>query len=279
MLNLEKLLLAIMVDNFSKARDYGMRDPNDYNVRAVERALQILECFDDDHPERGISEISEAIGLHKATTFRILTTLLNSGYIERTSTGEKYRLGLMLSDLGFKVIRRMDLRQEAFPLIQQLVQQLDEICDLSVFDHGRVFYVDVIQSRHALTIAATPGQRLPAHCTASGKVFLAYLPSEKLATFLNTALTRYTSKTITEPDHLRLQLETFRQQGYAIDDEEYEIGIWGISAPVFNYRGNILAAVSVLSPTSRITPERIDEITHALKETTQAISRRMGMKI
>ncbi len=109
-----------------------MRDQNDYNVRAVERAIQILNSFDDDHPERGISEISEVVGLHKATTHRILTTLLNNGFIERSADGLKYKLGIRLVDLGFNVTRRMDVRREALPYISQLAKQLDEAVDLSL---------------------------------------------------------------------------------------------------------------------------------------------------
>ena len=98
-----------------------MKDPTDYNVRAVERALQIMECFDDEHPERGISDIAQAVGLHKATAHRIVTTLVNYGYLERVEDGQKYRLGLELPNLGYKVLRRMDLRREAVPFMKQLV--------------------------------------------------------------------------------------------------------------------------------------------------------------
>ncbi len=100
-----------------------MKDPNEYNVRAVERALQILECFDDQHPERGISEIAQAVGLHKATAYRIVTTLVNYGYLEWIAEAQKYRLGL--TNFGFKVIRRMDLRHEALPYMKELVQEWD----------------------------------------------------------------------------------------------------------------------------------------------------------
>ena len=136
-----------------------MKDPNEYNVRAVERALHIMGCFDSEHPERGISEIAEAVGLHKATAHRIVTTLVNYGYLERVADDQKYRLGLELANLGFKVIRRMDLRREALPYMQQLVQEWDETCDLSIFDQGRVFYIEVLQGNQALTIAAAVGQR------------------------------------------------------------------------------------------------------------------------
>ncbi len=253
-----------------------MKDPNDYNVRAVERALQILGCFDDENPERGISEIAQAVELHKATAHRIVTTLVNYGFLERAAEGQGYRLGLELTNLGFKVIRRMDLRREAIPIMKQLVQQWGETCDLSIFDQDQVFYIEVFRGSYALTIAAAVGQRLPAHCTASGKLFLAQLPSKELVCFLQHSLTTYTDKTITSPDVLRNQLEVIRSQGYAVDDEEMEVGVYAISAPICDRQGSVIAALSIPSPTSRMTPERIPEIAEALKEATRAISQRLG---
>ena len=254
------------------------QDPIGYNVRAVERALQILSCFDDQHPERGVSEIAQVVGLHKATTHRIVTTLLNLGYLERAADGFKYRLGLRLADLGFKVIRRMDLRREALPYMTQLARRWDEACDLCVFDRGDVFYIEVIQANHALTIAAAVGQRLPAHCTASGKLFLAYLPPHELDAILSRPLVAYTDKTIISPAELRTHLEAIRRQGYGLDDQEYEVGIRAVSAPIRNQEGAVIAAMSMASPTSRMTPDRIPEIAGALRQAAEAVSRRMGWK-
>jgi len=253
-----------------------MKDPNDYNVRSVERALQILECFDDEHHERGISEIAQVVDLHKATAHRIVTTLVNYGYLERASDGVKYRLGLELTNLGFKVIRRMDLRREALPFMTQLVQKWDETCDLSIFDEGEVFYIEVLRGNRALTIAAAIGQRLPAYCTASGKLFLAHLRSTELDAILHKSIASYTSRTITSPDELRKQLVVIRQLGYATDDGEMEEGVYAVAAPIYNRQGTMVAAVSVPSPTSRMTPERISDIVQALKEAAKGISLRMG---
>ena len=253
-----------------------MKDPNEYNVRAVERALQIMGCFDDEHPERGISEIAQAVGLHKATAYRIVTTLVNYGYMEWVADSQKYRLGLELANLGFKVIRRMDLRREALPHMKKLVQEWDETCDLSIFDQGKVFYIEVLLGNHALTISAAVGQRLPAHCTASGKLFLAYLPSEELDDILNYPLTAYTDNTLISLDKLRDQLNVIRQQGYSVDYEEYEVGICAVAAPIFNRQGNVIAAISGPCPVSRMTPERITEIAEAFRKAAQAISYRMG---
>lgn len=253
-----------------------MKDPNEYNVRAVERALLIMGCFDSAHPERGISEIAEVVGLHKATAHRIVTTLVNYGYLERLADGQKYRLGLELANLGFKVVRRMDLRREALPYMKQLVQEWDETCDLSIFDQGKVFYLEVLRGNHALTISASVGQQLPAHCTANGKLLLAHLPSDELDIYLSQPLDAYTDNTITSPDEIRGQLETIRNQGYAVDYEEFELGICAVAAPICNRSGNVIAAIGSPSPISRMTPERISEIAQAFKEAARAISHRLG---
>lgn len=253
-----------------------MKNPNEYNVRAVERALQIMGCFDDEHTERGISEIAQAVNLHKATAYRIVTTLVNYGYLEWVAEDQKYRLGLELTNLGFQVIRRMDLRQEALPYMKQLVQEWGETCDLSLYDHGKTFYIEVLRGNHALTISAAVGQRLPAHATASGKLFLAYLPQEELDAVLKQPLDVYTENTVTSPDVILKQLKMIRDQGYAVDYEEYEVGICAIAAPICNRSGNVIAAIGSPSPTSRMTPERIDEIAVAFKKAARAISHRMG---
>ena len=253
-----------------------MKDPTDYNVRAVERALQILSSFDDQHPERGLSEIAQEVYLHKATTHRIVTTLVNYGFLERAADNQKYRLGLQLTDLGFKAIRRMDLRREALPYMKQLTQQLQEACDLSILDRGNVFYIEFVQGEHTLTVAAAVGQRLPPCCTASGKLFLANLPPNELDAILSGPMIAYTEKTITAPDKLQQQLGEIRKQGYAVDDEEFEVGIRAVSAAIRNQPGNVIASISVPGPTSRMTKERIPDIAEALMETAQLISRRMG---
>jgi len=253
-----------------------MKDPSEYNVRAVERAIQILGCFDSQHPERGISEIAQVVGLHKATAYRIVTTLVNYGFLEWVESGQKYRLGIELASLGLKVIRRMDLRKEALPYMNKLVEEWEETCDLSIFDQGEVFYVEVLRGNHALTIAAAIGQRLPAHCTASGKLMLAYLSPSELDAILEQPLESFTENTITSPDLIRKQLIDIRNQGYAVDYEEYELGINAIAAPICDRNGTVIAAIGSPSPTRRMTPERISEMAKAFQEAARGISHRLG---
>jgi IclR family KDG regulon transcriptional repressor len=248
------------------------KDPKTYNVRAVERAMQILSSFDGEHAERGVSEIAQATGLHKATAHRIIMTLLNGGFLERTPDGERFRLGLRVVELGLGALRDLDFRQAAFPYMQQLVERFQEICTLGVFDHGQVLHVEIVHSKHTLTIAARVGRHLPAHCTASGKVLLAFLPPAVVEPILNAPLAAYTERTITSPARLREELEVVRQRGYALDDEEFEVGIRAVAAPIQDIDGNVIAEMSMPGPTNRITPERIPEIAQALVEAAEAVS-------
>jgi IclR family transcriptional regulator, KDG regulon repressor len=248
------------------------RDPERYNVRAVERAIAILSAFDGEHEDRGVSEIAHITGLHKATTHRIMMTLLNGGFLERSPDGERFRLGLRVVELGLGALRRLDVRRIAFPYMEQLVERFQETADLGIFDRGWVLYVEVVHSQHSLTIAARIGRRLPAYCTASGRVFLAFLPPEVVEPILNGPLLPCTGRTITSIARLREELELTRQRGYALDDEELEVGIRAVSAPIRDIDGNVIAALSIPGPVSRLPPERMAVITEALLETANAIS-------
>jgi IclR family transcriptional regulator, KDG regulon repressor len=256
-----------------------VKENGEYNVRAIERALQILDCFDARHPDRGLTEIAQQVGLHKATTHRIVMTLLNSGYLDKSPDGQKYRLGLRLASLGSIVTSQMNLRRDSLPYMTQLCERFEEACDLSIFDNGEVLYIEVLRSNHALNIAAAIGQRLPLHCTASGKIFLAHMPLEDREKYLHPPLASFTAKTITGVEKLNKQFKEILSKGYGMDDEEIEVGIRAISAPIFNKDGKVAAAVSVPGPTTRMSDERIPEIAAGLLETAALCSRRQGWTV
>jgi DNA-binding IclR family transcriptional regulator len=252
------------------------KEAGNSNVRAVERALQILGCFDDKHAERGVSEIAQAVGLHKATAHRIVTTLMAYGYLERAEDGQRYRLGTRLANLGFMVIRRTDLRREAMPIMTELAARLDETCDLSVYNRGEVYFIEVVQGSRALTVAAAVGRSLPIHATASGKVILAFVPEAESEAALDEPLVAHTHRTIMRPAELRRQLEVVRAQGYAIDDEELELGVRAVSAPVRDRDGNVIGALRGTCPTSRLPLDRVPSLAAEVRQAADAISARLG---
>lgn len=253
-----------------------MKEQNGQHVRAIERALRILDCFDAQHPEMGVSEIAQAVGLHKATAYRIVTTLLSYGYLERAEDGQRYRLGMALASLGFIAMRRTDVRREAMPIMTDLAARLNETCDLSVYNRGEVYFIEVVQGSRALTVAAAVGRSLPVHATASGKVLLAHLADAESEAALEGPLVAHTQRTITRPAELRRQLEVVRAQGFAFDDEELEAGVRAISAPVRDRDGRVIAALSVTCPTSRLPLDRVPAIAAEARQAADAISRRLG---
>jgi IclR family KDG regulon transcriptional repressor len=202
--------------------------------------------------------------------------LLNGGFLERTPDGEGFRLGPRVAALGREALRfaqrNPDVRRIALPYMQQLVERFQESCTLVVFDRDQAVLLEIVHSRHALTVTDKVGGYLPTHCTASGKVLLAFLPPAALEPILNAPLAAFTEKTITSPDRLREEFKVVRQRGYALNDEEFEVGLRAISAPIWDIDGKPIAALSMPGPASRITPERIPEIAQALVEATEAVS-------
>jgi DNA-binding IclR family transcriptional regulator len=254
-----------------------MKDPKDYNVRAIERAIQILDCFNNDNPSWGLTEIAQEVGLHKATTHRIMTTLTNHNYLVKSSDGLKYKLGPRLASLGCSVIQQFDIRNVALPYMKETVQKFNETCDLSIFDGREILYLEVLQSNHALTISAAPGKRLPAHCTASGKVFLAYLSEENFNKFISQPLKSFTNQTITNPQILKKSLKEIKESGFATDNEEMELGIRAIAVPIFNQNGEVIASVSIPGPINRILDEKIPDFLFALQQISKNISHSLGV--
>jgi DNA-binding IclR family transcriptional regulator len=253
-----------------------MKDSTIYNVRVIERAMQVLDCFDDDHPEIGISEIAQRTSLSPATALRLLVTLQGGGYVERAAGSDKFRLGPRLMEMGMGVVRRLRARREARPVMVALEERFQETCDLSVFVQNALLCVDVVQSRRALRIAGGPGYRSPLHCTASGKVFLANLPPEDADAMLGAPLERHTAKTITSPERLREQIAEIRARGYGTDDEEFGQGVRAVAAPIRNPDARVIAVLGMVGPVERMDAERQREIGLALVEAADAISARLA---
>ncbi len=152
------------------------------------------------------------------------------------------------------------------------MNRFEETCDLGIFDQGQVLSIEVIYGDHALIVATRVGTYLPIHCTASGRIFLAFLPPEIVGPLLNVPIKACTEKTITCVDRLREELEAIRQRGYAIDDGEFEPGIRAVAVPVRDVFGNVIATLAIPGPVYRMTWDRVSEMAQALMEAASALS-------
>ncbi|MGD2148179.1 MAG: IclR family transcriptional regulator, partial [Anaerolineae bacterium] len=191
------------------------------SVQVLRRAVRLLSSFDHDHPERGVTELAQAVDLPKATVYRILRTLEMDGVVQQNPENGKYRLGFRLVKLGLLALERISLREEALPFLQGLVDEYQETVDLAVFDDGEIYYLEVLESPQPVKISATAGRHLPAHCTASGKAHLAWASETDLETVVERGLYACTPHTILDLATLEEDLQVTRSRGYSISREEY----------------------------------------------------------
>ena len=254
------------------------KEKSEYMIQAVSHALDLMEKFSEETPELGITELSKKLKLHKNNVFRLLATLETRGYVEQNRITGNYRLGLNTLELRKNFIRQMDLLPQARPILLELAHECNETSYLAVMKEFRSIYLDVVETPQVVRIISRIGSRLPAHCTAAGKVQLAYLPGKELESFFESReLTRFTPNTITDPLELRRHLGEIAKQGFAIDDEELEAGVRGVAAPIRSYEDRVTGALIISGPAMRFSDERIKrELAPLVVKAAREISTKLG---
>jgi IclR family transcriptional regulator, KDG regulon repressor len=207
---------------------------------------------------------------------RLATTLIEEGLLEQNGEDGKYRLGLLLFELGSQVRRKMDVSAEARPALRMLAEKTGETVHLAVLDHRSVLYGNRIESNRAIRSGFGLGTRAPLHCTAMGKALLAFQDDEVVAEALKAGLPASTPRTITEPRAFRKELESVRARGYANEDEEIEAGLRSIAAPVRNDAGQVVAAIGISGPAQRLSKEVLGAYAAHLVSATEFVSQRLG---
>jgi IclR family acetate operon transcriptional repressor len=225
-----------------------------------------------------LAEVSEAAGLPKSTTHRLLRCLHQKGFIRRTEGDGLYGLGFRLLELAGGLLREVDFPQSVRHRLEALRDQTGETANLVVRDRGEVVFLHACESPKTLRLTSMVGQRRPVHSTAAGKVFLASLDAEDLDGFVHKhGLPPLTAKTITSAERLRRHLARVRREGIAVDDEETEEGIRCVAAGVYGVGGTLMAAVSISGPKARFPMGKVREVFAPLvKETAEDMSRALG---
>jgi IclR family KDG regulon transcriptional repressor len=244
-------------------------------LSTLDDALTILETFVEGSAGIGISEISRNTGYPKSKVHRVLLTLARRGYVRKDPQTERYQLSLRFFALGSVAVNKLEIKQTATPYLEKLRDESGETAHLAVMDESGVFYIDKIESAQSIRMYSYIGRRAPLHCTAVGKVLLAYQP-ERLAALLAPGLKRYTAHTITDEIKIKEELAKIRRLGYALDNEELELGLFCIAAPVKNHLGQTVAAVSISGPGVRLTRSKIREFIPLVITTGSKISHILG---
>jgi DNA-binding IclR family transcriptional regulator len=247
------------------------------SVRSVERALDILLCFNSEKPSLSLTQIAEQVGMHKSTIHRLLATLEAKRFVMRDKVTGLYQLGFRFIELASIMLHDLDINRWAQPYLHQLTDLSGETVDLAVIDGDHVVYLQVVESPQRVKIAAAVGEQLPMYCTATGKAFLAYLPESQVEEILANGIARYTENTLTTPEDLFRDLRQVRRRGFAISEQEYERDINAVAAPVLDINGCPLAVIAIVGPSFRLSHDRMIKLGQSLLATTSAIAREVGL--
>jgi IclR family KDG regulon transcriptional repressor len=250
-----------------------------YIIQTVSRALDLLEQFQVGDAELGITDLSNRLNLQKNNVFRLVATLKEKNYIEMNNSTGKYRLGIKTRALGQVATRLIDYADLAHPFLSALKQQCHETCYFSIIKDGYTYYLDGVESDLPVRVTQQVGSSRPLYCTAAGKVQLAFVDPQRQMDLLSVSeMKGLTSRTITDFDVLRNELNKVSQQGYAIDDQEHDVGVMEIAAPVFDSHGAIIGALSILGPEMRLAGPRLEnELLPLLCQSALRLSSALGL--
>ena len=244
-------------------------------IQSVIRTLKILNCFEQDK-ELQIAEISNRVGIGKSTAHHLLMTLKEMQFVKQDPRTKAYSLGIQVFKLGYAYFHQMDLVKAARPFLQILSDRTQETVHLAELLGDEVIYLDKIESLQSILTRSRIGTTKPAYCTGLGKALLAWQKDELLHQIVDRInLQSHTEKTIVDRSMLLEELEQCRRRGYSIDDEEIEIGLFCVAAPIFDISGNGVAAVSISCPKYRIEG-RMDELVSLVMQTARDISGQLG---
>ncbi|GAA4664507.1 MULTISPECIES: IclR family transcriptional regulator [Amycolatopsis] len=239
-------------DDIPASEQDANEEERDYSVRAVERVCLILNLLQESVDGITLNEVAQTTGLPKSSAFRYLWTLENHRYVERDEAGGLFRLGLGF--VGMQSRHLEILRERARPFLEQLRDDIGETANLGLLDGDHVIYLDIVESRRGVRLAASRGDRDPIHCTALGKAIAAQLPEDRVRELLDeTGLARRTDNTITSIDEYLEELGKVRRVGYAIDDRENEDDGRCVAVPLLGTR--LPAAISISGPSSRFSAQ------------------------
>lgn len=244
-------------------------------VPSVIRALSLFELLAESQRGLTLSDLSRRLSLPKSSTYLIVKTLEGKGYLQKHAQTGHYRLGLKLVGLSRKALDNLSLREEARPLLRALMRRTGLTVHMGVLEGSEAVIVEKVEAPGPVKLATWVGRRLDAHCTGVGKALIAHLPEDELNALVRTrGLTRHNARTIVSAARLRRELKKIREQGYAHDDEEDELGLRCVGAPVLDSSGRAVAAISVVGTTSQIQPGRVERLGRFVRAMAAKISSR-----
>lgn len=241
-------------------------------VQALLKGLAIFECFKNDQEEYGVTELGLLVDLPESGVQRILNTLEFTGYIYQNPLNRRYRLSPKIICQCNRAATFLRWKEMAHKHMTDLNELYGETVNLAIRDGDGAVYIEVVESRHVLRPNLVKGIRYPLHCSALGQSLLLDLSEQTLLSVLPIELEAHTPKTVTDKQALLEKIRLAKDRQYTVDDEEYQLGLVCVGAPVRGVGNRIVAAVSMSTPTVRMTPEKFKTVVVQIKETAKKIS-------
>jgi DNA-binding IclR family transcriptional regulator len=245
-------------------------------VRSVDRAAALLLALGESSGEAGVTELARRLGLHKSTASRLLATLQKRGLVEQDEESGKYRLGLVVIRLAGRAESTLDLRSISMPELDRLARTTRETTGIGILHEDRYLTVAQADGPNLVAMGDRTGRPAPLHSTAAGKVLMSAMAERDVMRLVKRGLDHCTDRTITQLEPLLEELARVRRRGFATAFGESDAALNGVAAPVYDARGQVMAAVDIWGPAYRVTPGRILELAQAARETAAAVSVRLG---
>ena len=253
-----------------------MAGERDNSVQSIDRVLDIIEVLSVEQEGLGVTEIAKRVDLHKSTAHRLITTLARRGYLNKTENGN-YKIGLKLIEAVSCYINSLELQTEARPYIARITAELGLTSHLGVLDGDQVVYIEKMDVFSGIKMYSQIGLRMHAYCSSLGKCLLSNFSKDELEKVMkDCSFIKFTPNTIDSMEGLHREMNKVRAQGWAMDNQEFEIGHRCIGAPIYDYRGDIIASISASGPTNLLTDQRIEPTAEFVKKVALEISRNMG---
>jgi DNA-binding IclR family transcriptional regulator len=246
--------------------------------RSLERALQILDTFESERRDLGLAQLSEALGLSKATVLRLCSTLIKYGYLKQNPQSRKYFLGIKLFQLGSIVFSTFSLRNIADPFLRELQRSAGKTVFLGILRDGHLLYIDKKEGpENAIRFTSSIGTRHPPYWGMLGPVLMAHLPESEVRRLLvKNPLKPTARRSVTGQSEFREWLNTIKRQGFVVEAETALEGIAGIAAPVRDFRGKVIAAVGISFIRSSVDAEDVPRMIAQVTKTAAVISKELG---
>lgn len=247
-----------------------------YINQSIKKAFSVVDLFHSENPKLSTTEIANELDLLPGSIYPILYTLKEMGYLKKDGN-KNYTLGLKFLEKSNVILESLDLRDTANPYLRKLATSLEGNAHLALLHNYEVLYLEREEGSPGVTINEIVGHKVPAYCTALGKMLLTNLNQEELQNYLRQVqLKKRGPNTITDPSELKTELSQIEQKGFSVDNEEFHDHLLAVAAPVKNYKNEVTAAISVSFPKSKFPKLDIDEPVRRIKESAGKISRKLG---